>query len=518
MHSEDVAKTAFRTHKGHFEFLFMPFGLTDAPSTFQSLMNDVLKLFIRKFLLVFFDDILIYSGSWSSHLQHVKKVLQTLREQCLALKRSKCLFGVGSVSYLGHTISAAGMTMDNSKIAAVEAWPRSRTLRALRGFLGLTGCYRKFIAGRWVWEIAAPLTALLKRESFTWTDDADVAFSMLKQALMTAPLLQMPDFTQSFVVDCDASGLGFGFVLQGDGAIAYFSRAVAPQHKKLPAYERELIGLVKAVRYWRPYLWGHQFKVRTDHYNLKFILDQRLSTIPQHTWVSKLFGYDFSVEYRSGKLNGAADALSRRDEAASLLSISAPTFEIFNTLREEATTDPQVIELRNHIAAGTVLDGWAEVDGLLLFRSKVFVPDVSSAWPHSLAAVHNGGHEGMEKSLNRWRGLFYSPKATQKVKDYVRGLCARTFTSTRFAAPLPVPAGVWSDISMDFLEGFPKVGGKSLILTVVDRFSKYGHFIPLSHPYSAASVTRAFFDNIVRLHGLPCSIVSDSDPVFTNHF
>jgi hypothetical protein len=124
---------------------------------------------------------------------------------------------------------------------------------------------------RRVWEIAAPLTALLKLESFTWTDDADVAFSMLKQAFMTAPLLQMPDFTQSFVVDCDASGLGFGFVLhQGDGAIAYFSTAVAPQHKKLPAYERELIRLVKAVRYWRPYLWGRQFKVRTDHYSLKF--------------------------------------------------------------------------------------------------------------------------------------------------------------------------------------------------------------------------------------------------------
>ena len=186
--------------------------------------------------------------------------------------------------------------MDPTKIEAVEAWPRPHSLRALRGFLGLTGYYRKFIAG--YGGVAAPLTALLKREAFKWNDDAEAAFIQLKQSLMTAPLLQMSDFTKKFVVDCDASGTGFGAVLhQGDGAIAFFSRPVALHHQQLPAYERELIGLVKAVRHWRPYLWGRSFTVRTDHYSLKFLLDQRLSTIPQHTWVSKLFGYDLSVEY-----------------------------------------------------------------------------------------------------------------------------------------------------------------------------------------------------------------------------
>ena len=146
---------------------------------------------------------------------------------------------------------------------------------------------------------------------------------------MMAPLLQMPDFANPFVIDCDASGTGFGAVLhQGDEAIAYFSRAVAPHHKKLPAHERELIGLVKAVRHWRPYIWGRQFVVRTDHYSLKFLLDQRLSTIPQHTWVSKLFGYDFTVEYRQGKLNGAADALSRREaDILAVKTVSTPTFD-----------------------------------------------------------------------------------------------------------------------------------------------------------------------------------------------
>jgi len=145
--------------------------------------------------------------------------------------------------------------MDPSKVAAVEAWPRPRTVRALRGFLGLTGYYRKFIASYGV--VAGPLTALLKREAFSWSDEAERAFLDLKRALVTAPLLQLPNFSRQFVIDCDASGSGFGAVLhQGDGAIAFFSRAVAPQHAKLPAYERELIGLVKAVKNWRLYVWA----------------------------------------------------------------------------------------------------------------------------------------------------------------------------------------------------------------------------------------------------------------------
>jgi hypothetical protein len=150
----------------------------------------------------------------------------------------------------------------------------------LRGFLGLTGYYRKFIAN--YGSIARPLTALLKREAFRWSPEAETAFQCLKQALITAPVLQLPDFSKQFVIECDASGSGFGAVLhQGDGPIAFFSRPVAAHHVKLPAYERELIGLVKAVRHWRPYIWGRFFTIRTDHFSLKYILDQRLTTIPQ---------------------------------------------------------------------------------------------------------------------------------------------------------------------------------------------------------------------------------------------
>jgi hypothetical protein len=164
MHPEDVAKTAFHTHHGHFEFMVMAFGLTNAPPTFQALMNGVLQDYLRRFVLIFFDDILIYSSSWSEHLQHVRVVLTALRQHRLAVKQSKCVFGSQSVAYLGHVISASGVAMDPAKVEAVQAWPTPQTPRALRGFLGLSGYYRKFI--RDYGNIAGPLTQLLKKEAF----------------------------------------------------------------------------------------------------------------------------------------------------------------------------------------------------------------------------------------------------------------------------------------------------------------------------------------------------------------
>jgi hypothetical protein len=276
---EDIHKTAFRTHHGHFEFLVMPFGLSNAPATFQALMNAVLHPFLRRGVLVFFDDILIYSASWTEHLLHLRTVLEVLRANNLHVKHSKCLFATTTVEYLGHVISAEGVAMDRAKVEAVAAWPQPRSPRGLRGFLGLAGYYRRFIKG--FGAIAEPLTKLLRKDAFRWSEEAAVAFAALKNALTTAPVLQLPDFSKEFFVDCDASGAGFGAVLhQGDGALAFFSKQFAPRHLKVAAYERELIGLVQAVRHWRPYLWGRPFVVRTDHYALKFMLDQRLSTIP----------------------------------------------------------------------------------------------------------------------------------------------------------------------------------------------------------------------------------------------
>jgi hypothetical protein len=249
MDPNNIDKTVFRTHRGHFEFLVMPFGLTNVSSTFRSLMSGILKPFIRKSVVVFFDNILVFSNSWVKHLQHVKQVFEVFHEHKLALKRHKCSFGEDSVAYLRHLISVAGVATDPTKVTAIKAWSHPRTFQALHGFLGLTGYYRKFITS--YDEVAAPLTALLKKEAFHWSDAAEEAFLHLKQALMMTPLLQMPDFSKLFVVDYDASSAGFGVMLhQGDGVIAFFSRVMVPHHQKLLAYERELINFIKAVKNW----------------------------------------------------------------------------------------------------------------------------------------------------------------------------------------------------------------------------------------------------------------------------
>lgn len=252
------------------------------------------------------------------------------------------------------------------------------------------------------------------------------------------------------------------------------------------------------------------------------MLDQRLSTVPQHQWVSKLIGYDFNVEYRPGRLNTVADALSRRgDDAASLNAISAPSFQLYDELRHELQEDPALRAFHDGVAAERGAP-WRVVDGLVLHGSCVAVPESSAVLPAVLQLAHTS-HEGIQKTLQRLRRDFVINHDRRLVQEHVSAcsVCQRNKTEALHPAgllqPLEVPSQVWADISLDFIEGLPRVNGKSVILTVVDRFSKYAHFIPLSHPYTAATVTKAFFDAIVRLHGFPVSIVSDRDPVFTGH-
>jgi hypothetical protein len=187
MHPNDVEMTAFRTHQGLFEFLVMPFGLTNAPATFQALMNDVLRPFLRRFILVFFDDILIYSSVWSEHLHHVRLVFEQLQAHKLYLKKSKCFFGARSVAYLGHVISVDGVAMDGEKVQVVLSWPPPTTVRAVRAFLGLAGYYRRFIKD--YGATSAPLMQLLRKDSFRWSAEAATAFRALQQAQTTAPML-----------------------------------------------------------------------------------------------------------------------------------------------------------------------------------------------------------------------------------------------------------------------------------------------------------------------------------------
>jgi hypothetical protein len=251
----------------------------------------------------------------------------------------------------------------------------------------------------------------------------------------------MPDFSKLFVVECDASSQGFGAVLVQEGhPIAFFSRAVAPRHRALAAYERELIGLVHAVRHWRPYLWGRRFVVKTDHYSLKYLLDQRLATIPQHHWVGKLLGFDFTVEYKPGASNVVADALSRRDtpEEGAILVLSAPRFDVLDRLRQAQLVNPALIAIRDEVHAGTRRAPWAVIDDMVHYAGRLYVPPGSALLQELLAAVHEEGHEGVQRTMHRLRRDFHFPNMKQVVQDFVRA-CA---TCQRHKSEHLHPAGL----------------------------------------------------------------------------
>jgi hypothetical protein len=266
--------------------------------------------------------------------------------------------------------------------------------------------------------------------------------------------------------------------------------------------------------------------VKTDHYSLKYLLDQRLSTIPQHQWVSKLLGFDFRVQYKPGASNTVDDALSGRDteEGGELAVLSASTFQVFTDLRNEFTNTPELRELLQAVTAGGCGDKWRVVDGLVMVNGCVYIPPTSPSVSVILDSAHGTGHEGVEKTLHRLRVDFHLPGSRRLVQEFVRACmvcqCNKTehLHPTGLLQPLEVRTPVLTDITMDFIEGFPCINGKSVILTIVDWFSKYSHFIALGHPYTATIVARTFFNNIMCLHGLPSSIVSDRDPVFTSQF
>lgn len=495
MAPEDQHKTTFRTHNGLFEFLVMPFGLTNALATFQSLMNKIFAHLLRKGVLVFMDDILIYSKTLEEHHSLLKQVFEILQQHQFFIKMSKCSFAQTTIEYLGHIISAQGVATEKAKVEAVQNWPVPTNLKQLRGLLGLAGYYRRFI--QHYGHISRPLTALLKKgTSFVWTSETEAAFRALQQKLIQAPVLALPDFTKSFVLETDASDIEVGAVLMQEGhPIAYLSKPLSPRNQTLSTYEKECIAILMAIDKWRAYLQHQKFSIFTDHISLLHITEQRVTSKLQHKALMKLMDLNFTIHYKKGITNAAADSLSRCFPKKSVCAVSESVPSWLSRLQEGYLEDPQAQQLLTELSLSSSPNtDYSLVDGIIRHKGRVWVGNNITAQQHILQALHSsgiGGHSGVTVTYSRVKHLFSWPKMKDTIQQYVQqcDVCQKAKSEhvklPGLLAPLPAPEQAWEVVNLDFIEGLPVSDRYDTIMVVVDKFIKYRYFIPLKHPYTA---------------------------------
>lgn len=553
---EDVAKTAFSTPSGHYEWLVLPFGLCNAPATFQALMQKVLEEKLYGSVIVFIDDILIYSKTEEDHMNDIKWVLQKLRDWQLFASIKKCAWLQQEVDFLGHRVSRDGLAVMKEKVQAIVEWPPLVNIKDVRSFLGLAGYYRKFVQG--FSQLALPLTNLTQSGvTFRWGKEEEDAFNALKTALTNAPILMRPNLSKSFQVTTDASGFAVGAILSQEDEnalqrpIAFLSRKMSAAERRYAVHEQELLAVVTALKEWRHLLHGQiGVVVITDHMSLRYLNSQPFLSNRQARWVEFLQQFDLVIKFRAGKENEAADALSRRgdhqraaeaEEAevrksaastphlqyrlAPLIVSSSTTSDLLDEIRTATAQDESLqLILRNPADHGFIL-----TDGILRNQqSNVVVPSDRKLRARILYEAHDaptGGHRGLEKTLDQVMKSFWWSGIRAEIQDYVSSCvsCQSNKASNQKPAgllhPLPIPNRRWEQVSMDFIGPLPVTRrGNDFVLTVVDKLSKMVHILPCRKTITAKQVASLFWREVVRLHGMPSSIVSDRDTRFISSF
>lgn len=581
----------------------MPFGLTNAPASFQDLVNSVLKAFLDHFVVVYLDDILIYSKTEEEYIQHVKSVLAALTAASLFVKLEKCNFHAKQVEFLGYIIGVQGVWMDPRKIESITSWPAPKNLTELQSFLGFTNFYRRFIAQ--YSTHCLPLTALLKKDnSFKWVPEAQMAFESLKMAFTVENHGILAYFNPEVQsrVETDASDFAIGACLaqfdpmaKAFRPVAFYSRKMTPAERNYDIYDKEMLAIVDAVREWRVYLEGAKFTIDivTDYKNLQYFLTTKALNRRQARWAEMLGSYDFTISYRPGNQNTKADLLSRRVdyvpkgtkanngplnapllrpdqlkiyatedkvvEEASMPSldpntnvetlledsnpeIQSPTTDFspkdpaitIKALTSGYNQDPVTRKLMKVLQKGP-LDNYRLSEHKLLFRNKVYIPNIQSLKLSALTEHHDhitAGHFGVRKTLERLSRDYYFPKMASFVEDYVNScdLCQRNKHSTHklygLLNQLSVPIRPWSSISMDFIVKLPpsKLSGSidttkyDSIWVVVDRLTKMAHFIPCQETMNATQLAKLYLIHLFPIHGLPDNVISDRGTLFTSNF
>src|SRR4051812_37961475 len=344
---QDIPKTAFTTRYGLYEYTVMSFVLTNSPAYFMNMMNKVFMEFLDKFVVVFIDDILVFSKNEQEHEAHLHLVLEKLREHQLYAKFSKCEFWLKEVGFLGHVVSGEGVAVDPSMVSTVTEWETPASVGDIRSFLGLAGYYRRFMEN--FSKLAKPMTELLKKENkFVWSEACETSFQELKERLVTAPVLCFPDIHKDFQVYFDASRRGLGCVLmQGGRVVAYASRQLKNHEQNYPTHDLELAAVVHALKTWRQYLVGNHCDIFTDHKSLKYTFTQRELNLRQSRWLELIKDYDLNVQYHPGKANVIADALSRKSHinVANVETMPLELCEQFKELKWEIVPSGYVATL-----------------------------------------------------------------------------------------------------------------------------------------------------------------------------
>ena len=578
MAEADRSKTAFVTPDGLFQFKRMSFGLCNAPASFQRMMDTILGPLKWKICLVYMDDILIYSESFTEHLERLALVLQAVQRAGLLLQIRKCLFASDRTKYLGHVISGEGIAPDPAKVESIVKFPAPRNLKELRRFLGMASFYRKFVDG--FARVAGPLTQLLKKDSpWVWREKEEEAFKALLARLSGSPVLAHLDESAELVLRTDASVAGLGAVLsqrsgKDERVVAYLSKTLSEAEARWVTNDLECYAIVWAVDRWRAYLYGKKVTVKTDNQVARSLTTKKELKGKHARWVEKLSEFPgLTYEHCSGASNVVADALSRAPVSPAISSLSpegstsTPLFPTNHTPTNPqdsgvvafvaASLSPPVprkltsVELglrqRRDVRLVRLIDaaergvvkrgeppdsaGFRLFDGVLFKRSagrgrrwRLVIPGTLRL--DIMRACHDdatSGHEGQDKTFDRIASRFWWPGLRRYVRDYVSCCIFCLMRKTPRALPSgpmefgPAPVSPFRSWGIDHLGPFPvTTGGNKYALVVVDYFSKWVVAGPLPDA-KAKTAARFFLNEVVFKFGVPQQVVSDPGTSFTSH-
>ncbi|QRV84964.1 Retrotransposable element Tf2 protein [Ceratobasidium sp. AG-Ba] len=532
----DEWKTAFRTAYGIYEYLVMPFGLKNAPAVLQRMMNDIFRHLLGVTVVVYMDDILIFS------------------EKGRPCRTSKCEFFVKKVIFLGLVITPEGISMEEEKIKAIMEWGAPRKIKEVQAFLGFVNFYRRFIAE--FSKIARPLHDLTKKDTrFEWSQECQQAFEEIKKRVSQDPVLIHPDPDKPFILETDASGIAIGAILSQRGEdgylhpVAYLSKSYNDAQRNYDTANKELLAIVESLKHWRIYLEGTILPVTvfTDHRNLERWKNAETFNRRHARWHMELASFNFEIHYRPGKMSNKPDALSRRHDHEDIpnpqqIMINAERFkgfkanieiDIISMIRESLSDDESLTTLIKSTKKKEDLppsikkqyDKYEWKEDLLWYEGQIVIPENKEIRLAILEMHHDNpiaGHQGQARTLELISRRYYWPAMKQQVNRFVETceICQRSKGHKQYAPqkPLPIPQKPWEDIAYDFIVKLPESQGMDSILVVIDRFSRQAHFIPCLESTNAEGVADLFIKEVWKLHGLPKTTVSDRGPTFNSQF